>query len=74
MTSTRYDPEADAAYIKLSGASVFESEEVAPDIILDFDREGRVTGIEVLNASMRLAPGDWSQAPLPGDPRVEAAE
>jgi uncharacterized protein YuzE len=70
MTSTRYDPQADAAYFKLGEATVFESEEVAPDVILDFDKEGRVVGLEVLQAKLRLAPGEWSKALA----HVEAAE
>ena len=52
-----YDPQADAAYIALVEGAVTESEEVAPGIVLDFDAEGRVLGIEVLNASATLAPG-----------------
>jgi uncharacterized protein YuzE len=70
MTSTRYDAEADAAYFKLGDATVFESEEVAPDVILDFDEDGRVVGLEVLHAQARLAPGEWSKALA----HVEAAE
>jgi uncharacterized protein YuzE len=31
-----------------------ETEEVAPGIMLDFDDEGRVTGIEVLDVSERM--------------------
>ncbi len=70
MTSTRYDPQADAVYFKLGETTVFESEEVAPDVILDFDNEGRVVGVEILHAQTRLAPGEWSQALA----HVEAAE
>jgi len=70
MTSTRYDAQADAAYFKLGESTVFESEEVAPDVILDFDREGRLVGLEVLHAQTRLAPGEWSKAL----DHIEAAE
>jgi uncharacterized protein YuzE len=53
-----YDPEADAAYVGLiEGPVVAESEEVAPGVVLDFDAEGHVLGIEVLQASKTLAPG-----------------
>ena len=41
MTSSRYDPEADAAYFMLGTTQIVESEEVAPDAILDFDAESR---------------------------------
>ncbi len=45
----RYDPEADAAYLKLDDAPVVESEEVRPGVVLDFDGRDRVVGIEILN-------------------------
>jgi len=71
-----YDPEADAVYIPVSDARPSEAEEVAPNVVLDFDAEGRVVGIEVLWASRTLAPGDWSNWPMPGvgQAAVEAAE
>ncbi len=63
---TRYDPEADAVYFTLGTTDVWESEEVAPDVILDFDTENRVVGIEVLHATRTLSPGAWLKSPLPG--------
>ena len=57
MPVNTYDPEADAAYIYLGESKILESEEVAPGIVLDFDAEGRVVGIEILSASTVLAPG-----------------
>ena len=69
-----YDPEADAAYLRFSTSTYDESEEVFPGVILDFDKEGRVIGLEVLAASKVLAPGDWRQAPMPGEPSADAAE
>ena len=51
-----YDPQVDAAYIRLAEGPATEGEEVAPGIVLDFDAEGRVLGIEVLHASKTLAP------------------
>lgn len=53
--TVRYDPEADAAHITLSAAGYHESEEVAPGVILDFDADGRIIGIEVLRARTQLA-------------------
>ena len=48
-----YDPEVDALYIRLNEAEIIESEEVQPGIILDFDANGKVADVEVLNASKR---------------------
>ena len=46
-----YDPHADALMLRLSEAPVEESEEVAPNVVLDFDTDGRVVGIEILFVS-----------------------
>lgn len=51
-----YDPEVDALYLRLSESPVLDSEEVRPGIILDFDEQGRVVGVEVLDASKREQP------------------
>ena len=71
----RYDPEADAVYIKLADGVYDESEEVSPGVILDFTLDGQVMGIEILNASKTLAPGAWSKAAPPDAAQgVQAAE
>jgi len=49
-----YDDNADAAYIRIMDAAngaVKESEEVRPGVIVDFDQEGRMVGIEILSVS-----------------------
>ena len=74
MPDTTFDPEADAVYIYLGEGEVAETEEVAPNVMLDFDADGRVVGVEVLTASKVLAPGDWTRARLPGPAHVMAAE
>lgn len=50
----RYDKEVDALYIDLLDLPSLESEEIAPSIILDFSEDGRVVGIEILNASQKI--------------------
>ena len=64
---TRYDPEADAVYFTLGTTDILESEEVAPDVILDFDAENRVVGIEVLHATAPChgAPNQMCRPPIP---------
>jgi len=54
---TTYDPQIDALYVRMADVPVEGSEEVAPGIVLDFDKEHRLVGIEVLNASANAAPG-----------------
>ena len=47
--SLKIDKENDALYFRLDESSIVESEEVQPGIILDFNSEGKVVGIEMLN-------------------------
>ena len=48
-----YDQQADAMYIRLRAGDVAESEEVRPGVVLDFDAQGQVLGIEMLDVSKR---------------------
>lgn len=45
----KLDWESDALYIRFSEAPIAESEEVKDSIILDFDADGHLVGLEVLN-------------------------
>ena len=44
-----YDSAADAAYVKLAEAEIVDSEEVRPGVIVDYDAQDRVIGIEILH-------------------------
>lgn len=50
----KYDKDIDIIYIKLTDAKVAESDEEKLGIILDYDEEGNIVGIEVLNASKKI--------------------
>ena len=52
----KYHPEDNAAYIRLSQQKILESAEVAPGIVFDYDEQGRVVGIELLDARAQLSP------------------
>lgn len=54
---SRYDPETDALYVRFADAAVAESEEIRPGIVLDYDAEGRVVAIEIIDASEHLSMG-----------------
>ena len=45
----KYDSQVDAAYIKLGETEVADSEEVRPGIVVDYDAQDRVVGIEILH-------------------------
>ncbi|HSH39856.1 MAG TPA: DUF2283 domain-containing protein [Chthoniobacterales bacterium] len=49
-----YDPEADVLRILFRDVPVDESDEDKPGVILDYDSEGNLVGMEVLNASQRV--------------------
>lgn len=56
MGRVRYDRESDAVYIKFDEGSYDASEEIEDDIILDFDRRGKLIGMEILNVKDKLKP------------------
>ena len=74
-----FDPEADAAYIYLMppvpGSAAHSvpcvSENAAGDVILDFDKGGRLIGIEILGASKALPKEILAESVLPGSFAVE---
>lgn len=51
-----YDAQANAAYIRFSDLKMLESEEVSPGVVFDYDAEGRLVAIELLDAKARLPP------------------
>jgi len=46
-----YYPETDSLYIDLSEKVSVDSREVAPGVVLDFDDEGHLVGIDIDHAS-----------------------
>ena len=49
-----YDPEVDVVRIILSDAAIEESDEDKPGLILDYDKDGNIVGLEILDASKRI--------------------
>ncbi|MGL5035491.1 MAG: DUF2283 domain-containing protein [Microcystaceae cyanobacterium] len=48
MFDVSYDPEVDAAYIRIENKMVLESEEIADGIIMDYDDNSEIIGVELL--------------------------
>jgi uncharacterized protein YuzE len=49
-----YDPEVDVLHILFSNAPIEERDEDNPGIIIDYDKDGKVVGMEILDAFKRM--------------------
>jgi len=49
-----YDPDVDVLRIVLNDHPIDESDEEKPGVILDYDAEGNLVGMEILDASKRI--------------------
>ena len=49
-----YYPETDSLYIDLSEKTSVESTEISEGIVLDYDDEGKLVGIDIDNASSKV--------------------
>lgn len=47
------DPKVDALYLRLNDAEIADSEQVAPGVVLDYDAQDNVVGVEMLHVSKR---------------------
>jgi len=50
----KYDKSVDILYLLFSDEKIFESDEGKKGIILDYAKDGKIVGIEVLNASQQM--------------------
>ena len=57
----KYDKELDILYVSFSDNRIEESDEQKPGIIINYDKEGNMVGLEVLNATEKIGqPGNVS--------------
>ncbi len=66
-----YYPETDSLYIDLSEQSSVESREISEGVLLDYDADGRLVGIDIDNASNKVDMQKLILSGLPG--KIEAA-
>jgi uncharacterized protein YuzE len=50
----QYFPETDTLSIRLNDRPSIESEEISPDVVIDFDEAGGVVGLEIDLASAKV--------------------
>lgn len=56
-----FDQESDALYFQLGDCKVVESEQVKPGIVLDFNEQNQVVGVEILDAGERVPEASLKQ-------------
>ena len=63
----RYYPETDSLYIDLSEKTSVESREISEGVVLDYDAEGNLVGIDIDNAAKKVQLKELILSRLPGD-------
>ena len=53
-----HDQQTDALYLRLDGSKIIESAEVQPGIVLDYDANNQVVGVEILRVKERVSSAD----------------
>lgn len=66
-----YYPETDSLYFELTNAPGAEAREIVEGLVIDFDADGNVVGLDIDRASRKL---DLSKVETIALPRVSAAE
>lgn len=60
-----YYPDTDSLYIDLSSKTSVDSREVSEGIVLDYDADGNLVGIDIDEASTKLEIGELILSKLP---------
>ena len=68
-----YHPETDSLYIDLSEQPSAESREISEGIVLDYDAQGNLVGIDIDNASSKVQLKDLVLSKLPSKIKTVAA-
>jgi uncharacterized protein YuzE len=67
-----YYPDTDSLYIDLSEQSSAESREISEGIVLDYDAQGRLVGIDIDNASKKVELKKLTLNKLPASEQIIA--
>lgn len=68
-----YHPETDSLYIDLSEKVSAESREISEGVVLDYDADGNLVGIDIDNASRKVEMKTLILSKLPGKVETAAA-
>jgi uncharacterized protein YuzE len=69
----QYSKEDDAIYVYFKEEYVAKSKEIEDGVVIDFDKNGQIIGIEVLDVSQRFSLADIANVSIENIP-VEAAK
>ncbi len=67
-----YYPETDSLYIDLSEKTSVESREISEGVVLDYDAEGNLVGIDIDNASRKVQLKELILRKLPAEIKAVA--
>ncbi len=62
-----YHPETDSLYIDLSEQASSDTREISEGVLLDYDAQGNLVGIDIDNASTKVNLQKLIVSKLPGD-------
>ena len=68
-----YNPDTDSLYIDRSERPTGESREVSEGVVLDYDSNGRLVGIDIDNAANKAELQQVILSKLPGKIKTDAA-
>jgi len=68
-----YYPDTDSLYIDLSEEKSAESREISEGVVLDYDAQGRLVGIDIDNASKKVELKKLVLSKLPASEQIIAA-
>ena len=68
-----YHPDTDSLYIEFSERPSVDSREISEGVVVDYDADGKVVGIDIDNAGNKLALGRVLISKMPGAVETEAA-
>ena len=68
-----YYPDTDSLYIDLSEQQSAESREISEGVVLDYDAQGRLVGIDIDNASKKVELSKLILSKLPTSEQIIAA-
>jgi uncharacterized protein YuzE len=68
-----YYPDTDSLYIDLSELPSAESREVSEGVVLDYDAQGRLVGIDIDNASQKVELKKLTLNKIPASEQIIAA-